>query len=119
MGKRTTTTREYDTEGRLVRETVLEETIQQFTIYPMGHIAGCRCPLCRPDLIAIPGATVTHTACICPLAGCPLHPTGWPGRLPQTARFHLEINAGAADNYSRSHEVAAPTWRDNNAGVDR
>jgi len=24
MGKRTTTTREYDTEGRLVRETVLE-----------------------------------------------------------------------------------------------
>jgi len=112
MGKRTTTIREYDEQGRLVRETVLEEIIgAPADVVPLVQPAR---PIVFPSP---PRPEVTWTACTCPLAGCPLHPTGWPGRLPQTAGFHLEINAGAADNYSRSHEAAGPTWRGNNAGV--
>ncbi|SRR6266511_6338050 len=105
MGKRTTTTREYDEQGRLVRETVLEEIIGA-----SADIAPLVQPM-RPIVFpSPPSPEVTWTACVCPAFPCPMH------HMTQRT-FRLSINAGAADNYSRSHEAAAPTWRDNNAGV--
>jgi hypothetical protein len=115
MGKRTTTTREYDHQGRLVRETVLEETtgapapdVQPLTIYPRWpkeHVPDCCCARCRPDLLL---PQVMHTACTCPVWPCPMH------HVSGT----LTVQSSGV-NHSRSHEVAAPTWRDNNAGVYR
>jgi hypothetical protein len=73
-------TRDFDPEGRLVREVVEEDARIVFPVPP------------PPE--------VTWTACTCPVVPCAMH--GW--LTWQPARITCRLTSQA--NHSRSHEVA-------------